>query len=106
MSASASQQVSWWSLHDFVAEELDRVGTWPMVGTPAWWALAHDHPAKRAALLDAAQHWALHVELNQEARGEASRDVSAAADWPAVAREINERNDFYAARPWLKREAS
>ena len=63
-------------------------------------------PAKWAALLDAAQHWALRVETCQEARADASRTVSGALDWSALAHEIVQRAEFYAARPWLRRAAS
>ncbi len=104
--AIASQQASWWSVHEFVSAVLDQVDGWPMVGTPAWCSLAHDDPRKWAALLDAAQHWALRLETCQEARADASKAVAAAVDWAWVSREINQRADFYAARPWLRRAAS
>ena len=77
-----------------------------MAGTPAWCDLAEDDPRKWAALLDAAQHWALRLETCQEAKADASRAVSDALDWSALGREINVRADFYAARPWLRRVAS
>ncbi len=77
-----------------------------MAGTPEWCNLDDDDPRKTAALLDAAQHWALRVETCQQARCDASHAVSGAVDWSALAREINQRTDFYAARPWLKRAAS
>jgi hypothetical protein len=92
-----SQQVSWWSVHEFVGAVLNQVNDWPTLGTPAWCSLAHDDPAKWAALLDGAQHWALRVDSCQEARREASRDTV------AVATERLKLNAFYAARPWLKR---
>ena len=57
----SSQQVSWLTVHDFVSAVLDQANGWPMVGTPAWCSLAHDDPQKWAALLDAAQHWALTI---------------------------------------------
>jgi Protein of unknown function (DUF2742) len=79
-----SQQVSWWSAHEYVAPVLARIGSWPMVGSPAWCALPDDDPAKVAAIFDAAQHWALRLETCQEASCEASRDVSAAADWKSL----------------------
>jgi Protein of unknown function (DUF2742) len=100
---SSSQQVSWWPVHEIAAPVLAQVQSWPMAGTPEWCALDDDDPAKWAALLDAAQHWALRVETLQEAHCDASREISAALDWSALAREINERTEFYAARPWLKR---
>ena len=60
-----SRQISWWSVHEFVQAVLDQVNNWPMPGTPAWCLLAADDPRKWAALLDAAQHHALRLELNQ-----------------------------------------
>jgi hypothetical protein len=101
-----SQQVSWWEVHTLVAAVLNQVNDWPMLGTPAWCSLAHEDPRKWAALLDGAQHHALRLELNQEARAEGSRAVSAAVDWPALGREIRIRAEFYAARPWLRRVVS
>ena len=47
------------------------------LGTPAWCSLANDDPRKWAALLDASEHWALRVDTCQEARCEASSDISA-----------------------------
>lgn len=100
----ASQQVSWWSVHEFVDAVLKQVNDWPMAGTPAWCALANDDPRKWAAVLDAGQHHALRVETNQEARAEAGRAVCGSADWAGIGREINRRNAFYAERPWLRRK--
>lgn len=103
----SSRQVNWFDcVYLFVKPWLDAVGSWPMVGTPAWCDLPDDHPAKWAALLDAAQHWALRVETCQAAECEASRAVSAAADWGAVGTEMVQLNSFYEFRPWLKRRAS
>jgi Protein of unknown function (DUF2742) len=99
-----SSAVSWSSVHEHVAPMLEQVGSWPMVGTPAWCALPDDDPAKWAALLDAAQHWALRVETCQEARAEASHAISAAVDWSDVADEAMDLRKFYAEKPWLRRE--
>ena len=91
-----NQQVSWWSVHGFVAPYLDAAA--PMAGTPAWCDLEDTDPLKWAALLDAARHWALHLEINQQALAEASRDVSVAADWRSVANEIRRRRHVYIPR--------
>ena len=99
----SSGQVSWWSVHVFVESLLTEVGEWPMAGSVAWQQLDDGDPRKLAALLDAAQHHALRVETAQQQRSEASRDVAAAADWTAIAREIQDRNEFYTQRPWLRR---
>ena len=80
----ASQQCSWWEVHRFVEPLLARVKSWPMLGTPAWCVLGDADPRKTAALLSAAEHWALRVETCQEQRAEASHDVSGAADWKAI----------------------
>lgn len=106
MIPPSAHQTSWWSVREFVAPMLTSVGTWPMVGTPEWCALPDDDARKIAAIYDAAQHWALRVESSQAARAEASRDVSAAADWSAIAADVYNHAAFYAARPWLKRRAS
>jgi Protein of unknown function (DUF2742) len=108
MINTASQQVSWWSVHEFVSAALSQaeVSSWPLAGTPAWCALADGDPRKWAAVLSGGEHWALRVETSQEARAEASRDVAEAADWDAVSRNHRNRADFYAQRPWLKRAAS
>ena len=102
----SSQQVSWWDVHEFVDPILTQLGSWPMAGSPGWCALNDDDPVKVAALLDAAQHWALRLETNQQVLCEASRQVADAVDWSAMAQEIAQRKAFYAARPWLKRVVS
>lgn len=101
-----SQAVSWWSVHKFVAAVLNQCSDWPTLGTPAWCSLSHEDPRKWAALLDGAQHHALRLELNQEARAEVSRAISGAVDWPQLGREMNRRAGFYASRPWLRRSAA
>ena len=105
MSATQSQQVSFWDVHEHTAPLLDMVGPFPTVGTPAWCALP-DGPVKLAAIYDAARHWALRLETCQQATCGASRDVSSAADWSSIGQEIMQRNSFYAQRPWLKRKVS
>jgi Protein of unknown function (DUF2742) len=103
---TGSQQVSWWSVHEFVTAVLDQVNGWPMAGTPAWCSLAHDDPAKWAAVIDAGQHHILRMETAQAAMAEASQDISAAADWGQIGLQVRQRNRFYAGKPWLKRRVS
>lgn len=103
MSGIHSQQVNWLSVNEFVEPLLAEVCDWPMAGSPAWCNLPVDHPAKWAALLDASRHHALRVETCQAAECQASRDISAAADWSAIGRRIRQHREFHAARPYLKR---
>lgn len=102
----SSQQVSWWTVREFVAPVLARMRSWPTVGTPQWCALDDADPVKIAALFDAAQHWALRVETCQQAHCEASREISDAADWSAIAWEALVRRAFYEHRPWMRRVVS
>lgn len=104
--STESQQVSWWDVHEFVTPLLERVGSWPPAGTPAWCLLDDDEPAKWAALLDNAQHHALRVETSQQAECEASSAVSAAVDWAAFGRASRSYREFCAERPWLARRPS
>jgi hypothetical protein len=106
MTLLTSSQVSWWATHEYVTPWLEQVNSWPLVGTPAWCALENCDPLKKASILDAAQHWALRLETCQAQRCEAGRDVAGAANWSAIARDVRNRANFYAARPWLKRVAS
>jgi hypothetical protein len=69
-----------------------------MAGTPAWCLLDDDDPAKVAALFDAAQHWALRIETSQQAKCAASREISTAAEWSAIATEIWQRRKVYIPR--------
>jgi hypothetical protein len=101
-------QRSWWPVHSFVEAAVRQtdISSWPEAGTAAWCELADSDPAKWLAVLDAGQHWVLRLDAQQEARAEASRAVSAAADWGRVASQMRSRTEFFAAKPWLKRAAS
>lgn len=94
--STASRQVSWWTVHQFIHPLLEAVGSWPMAGTPAW--VDAEAAVKSASLFDAAQHWALRVETAQAAQAEASREVSTAVDWPAIANEMRRRSGIYIPR--------
>jgi len=105
-SHSTASQTSFWSVHEHVAPLLESVGHWPLIGSPEWCALPDEDARKRAAVCDAAQHWALRVETCQQARADASKALAGAADWSKVSREIQQRSAFREAQPWAKRVAS
>ena len=94
----ASRSVDWWAVHEYVSPLLEEVGSWPMAGTLAWQQLPPDHPAKLAALFDYARHHALRVDAGQAALAEASRDISAAADWSVISRNMLQHNSIYIPR--------
>ncbi|BBY52946.1 DUF2742 domain-containing protein [Mycobacterium koreense] len=89
----ASRQVSWWFVHEFVEAAVAQAncGPIPTAGTPSWCELSDGDPRKLLAVAVAGEHHALRVEVAQAAAAEASSAVSAAADWPKVAREIQQR---------------
>ncbi|GJO37414.1 hypothetical protein NJB1604_02170 [Mycobacterium marinum] len=88
-----SRSIDWYSVHEFVFPALREVGSWPLAGSLTWQQLSDDDPAKIAAVLDAGRHWALRVETCQTALAQASRSISAAEDWPAIARSIRRRHN-------------
>lgn len=103
-----SQEVNWWAVHEYV-EKLSNAldSSWPpLLGTPAWCQLDDEDPAKLASLLDASQHFALRLETSQAALRQASKALATEHDWSAVSQEIRGLQEFRAARPWMKREAS
>ncbi|PVB14800.1 DUF2742 domain-containing protein [Mycobacteroides abscessus] len=106
MYANTSRQVAWWEVHEFVQPYIEAVGPFPVAGTVAWQLLSDTDPGKWAALLDAAQHYALRLDVDQEAAIAAGRSISRSQDWGAVVSRTRRRQDFYAARPWLRRRAA
>lgn len=101
---NTSRQVSWWTVHEFVQPHIDLTDGFPVVGTVAWQLLSDKDPAKWAAVLDAAQHHALRLDLCQEASIQAAQAISVSQDWSAVAQKSLIRRAFYEARPWLRRK--
>jgi hypothetical protein len=106
MTLIYSQQVDWWTVHEYVAPVLDRVVNWPLAGSVEWQNLRDDDVCKIAAVCDAARHHILRVDTAQNAMCQAGESISAAEDWAAVARVIYNRACFEAERPWLKRGAA
>lgn len=84
-----SQQVDWWTVHQFVQFYLERVAEWPTAGTPEWDSLEDHDERKMAALLDAARHHALRVDAAQDALAQAAEAVYGAADWGRITSEVN-----------------
>lgn len=85
-SSLTSQQVSWWSVHEFIAAMVAHANALPSAGTPAWCALPDADPNKLLALAVAGEHHVLRVETAQAAMADASRAVAASADWTRVGR--------------------
>jgi hypothetical protein len=102
----ASRQVSWWETHLFITELTKHVNNLPCAGTPTWCALANDDPRKLLALAVAGGHHVLRVETAQQSLAEASRDISAAADWSAIARTSRQRCDAIRTGAHIPRRAS
>ncbi|BCQ07711.1 hypothetical protein JMUB5695_01670 [Mycobacterium heckeshornense] len=103
-----SRQVSWWSVYEYVESLVAQAncGPLPLAGTPAWCALADDDPTKLLAVAEAGVHWSLRIDALQEQSAEASKDIAAAADWPAIAAEITRLHAAEAAGTRIPRKAS
>ncbi|WP_076051907.1 DUF2742 domain-containing protein [Mycobacterium colombiense] len=103
----ASQEVSWWATHEFLAAVLAQANVEPLpqAGTPGWCGLADGDPRKLLALAAAGEHHVLRVEAAQADRAEASRAVGGAANWSNISREIRGRVELFTSRPWLRRSS-
>jgi hypothetical protein len=79
--------------HDVALDNL------PIPGTPSWCGMPDDDAHKLLALVLGGVREALNHDVVQEHRAQASHAISAAADWPAVAREIQQWDrDVYIPR--------
>lgn len=86
---TGSRRVAWEPVHRFLAPHLGDPDLIP--GTPAWCDLDDRDPRKKSALNWPVIYWAVAEDARQDAMAEASREISAAADWPAVGRRMMQR---------------
>ncbi|KMV21251.1 DUF2742 domain-containing protein [Mycobacterium heckeshornense] len=100
--------MSWWSVYEYVESLVAQAncGPVPLAGTSAWLTLADDDPAKLLAVAEAGVHWCLRIDALQAELAEASKAVSAAADWRHVAAEITQRRAAEATGTRIPRKAS
>ncbi|WP_206499117.1 DUF2742 domain-containing protein [Rhodococcus sp. KRD175] len=102
-----SREVDFIAVHDRLAPILDDavlLGDIPILGSPAWVDIANDDVRWRHSVVAAGYRWAAREWLEQDARIEASRELSVSRDWSAVSRSIRQRNDYLAANPWARRQ--
>lgn len=96
MSGTASRAVAWEPVHRLVEPFLGEPGLAP--GTPPWSDLGDDDPRKWSAILWASVWWAVAEDARQADMAEASRAISAAADWPRIAQRAVQRRGVYIPR--------
>ena len=77
----ASQSVSWWPTHEFLAELVAQYNHLPTAGTPAWQQLPDADPRKLLALAAAGEHHVLRVEVAQQNMADASKAVAGSPNW-------------------------
>jgi hypothetical protein len=101
----ASQEVCWWPVHTFITAVLTQAnfGPLPNAGTPSWRQLSDGDPRKLLAVAIAGVHHVLRVETAQAALARASQDISAAADWSAVARQRMRHTNAVASGVYIPR---
>ncbi|MCQ4359661.1 DUF2742 domain-containing protein [Mycobacterium gordonae] len=85
-----SRQVAYLPVYDMLHPLLGTPGLIP--GTPVWCQLDDTDPSKWRAVLWAAVWWCLEQDARQAAMADASREISNAADWSGVSREIRRRS--------------
>jgi len=107
MTTLGSQQVSWYDAHVFIEAVVAQtdIGPLPWAGTPEWCELSDGDPRKLVSLAVAGEHHILRVEVAQTARAQASSNVSAAANWAAVAREKLRHANAIATGVYIPRTA-
>lgn len=99
----ASKQVNWHETYLY-AERLAAshgvaLNHQLIAGTPSWCGMADHDARKLMALILGGVREAIQNDARQEALADASREVSTAADWPAVAQRVrNGRGAAYIAR--------
>ena len=103
-----NQQVNWFEVFRFVGALVAQAncGPLPWAGTPVWCELADGDPRKLLAVAQFGVHHALRVDAAQEASCAASSEISAAADWSAVARERLRRANAIASGAYIRRQES
>jgi len=95
--APSSRQVTYLPVYELLSPLLGDPGLIP--GSPVWCQLDDTDPAKWQAILWAAVWWAVDQDTRQAALSDASREISAAADWSAIAKQIRAgRGDSYIPR--------
>jgi len=87
MATTASQQVCWVAVLEFVQRRGIDPQTVLLAGTPQWNDLPDDHPDKLGAVLAAGVHHALRLDCGQTALACASREISTAAAWSRIGRD-------------------
>ena len=82
----ASQQRSWFTTYQFMAEALAQANTGPLpaAGTPQWCNLADGDPRKLLALAEAGVHHVLRIDAAQTEQAQISRDLSTDDEWIAA----------------------
>lgn len=92
-----NRQIAWFDVYQFVAPHLPSQIVLP--GTPAWLDLDDTDPLKRRNLLWPVIWWCLEQDARQTALADASRQISTAAPWAALAQRIqNGRGDAFIRR--------
>lgn len=86
MTSTASRQVNYLSVYEFVSPDLGDPSLIP--GTPRWCDLDATDPVKRQALLWPAVWWSLNEDVRQAQMAEASHDVAEAVDTQSIARGV------------------
>ena len=113
--------VSWWPVHEYIATLIEQFGLdpdrrVPYAGTAGWRDLDDGDPAKKVALLVAADHAVCRLEAEQVAKAEAVKALGGSVplvdefdqpagvtSWRAIAAEYQQLVRFRDSRLWARR---
>lgn len=97
-----NRQVNWYETFCYAEQIAANAGValdhQLIAGTPRWCGMPDDDARKLLALVLGGVREALANDIGQEAMAEASREISGAVDWSAVARNMHRRSDVYIRR--------
>lgn len=96
MTTPASQEVSWWIVHEFLEAVVSQAnfGPVPAAGTPAWAELASGDPRKLLSVAIDGEHHVLRKQIGQEQRAQAAEDVWGGENWTDVAQTVKRRHEI------------
>jgi Protein of unknown function (DUF2742) len=93
-----SREIDWYLVHLFAIPMLDRAGSWPLAGSPAWARLDDSDPRKLAAVLDGGRRDALRNDTISSALVDASHSIAESADWSQFSCAVRRRSGVYIPR--------
>ncbi|MCX6468086.1 MAG: DUF2742 domain-containing protein [Corynebacteriales bacterium] len=106
-----TDQLSWEAVRDFTYRLPAHHRSGPTPGSTTWRDLSDDDPLKLGGLVRVGSLWVLETEIaeidhRRRAEKAAAVEISTALPWARIAREIQQRDSWYASHPDLRRRSA